>query len=261
LNKEIHLPSGGSDLIAIDRKRVIFKTRQIWLSDHVYDVTGVSSVNFTACKRFEEVPGFICRREYTSSIDLTQDFSSLFNNMGKSCRRSIKRAVRDGIKVKLSEDYDQFYRLYKSFFRSKKLLGQLEDLTTIRRYGTLFTAEYNDELLAGTVHLIDDSAIVAWIGVNGRLDTTDAKKKLRIGYASRLIYWEAIKFAKERGLAEFDLGGLFREKGDNYPGHSIDAWKQHFGGTSVVRYHYYKDYNKVLALARKILFEKQRYIR
>jgi lipid II:glycine glycyltransferase (peptidoglycan interpeptide bridge formation enzyme) len=216
-------------------------------------VKGVSSVLFSSCKKFEEVPGFSCSRGYTSYIDLTQDLESIWHNMHRrSCRYRVKRAEREGVQAKKSENYDEFYKVYRPFLRSTKQTGFLEQLKTIRDYGTLFTAEHNNELLGGHVYLQDEHTFGFWIGANSRFETANAKKKTLMANASHLIHWEAIKYAKERGLAEYDFGGLFAEKGENYPGYSIDAFKKRFGGKPVVRYHYHKDYNIILALARKI---------
>lgn len=216
-------------------------------------------MRFSASKSFEEVPGFVCRREWTSCIDLTQDLEAIWHKMHRgSCRRQIKRAERAGVQARKSENYDEFYKVYRPFWRLTKQPGLPEQLKIIRDYGTLFTAEHNNELLVSHVYLHDDTTFLAWIAVNRRFDTTNAKKRILIGNASHLTHWEAIKYAKERGLAEFDFGGLFAEKGEDYPGYSLDAFKRHFGGKSVLKYHYYKDYNKILRLGRKILYAKQR---
>jgi len=59
--------------------------------------------------------------------------------------------------------------------------------------------------------LEDQSNINYWIGASKRLDVDKEKAKL-IGYANRLIYWEAIKYAKEKGIKEYDLGGIFSDE-------------------------------------------------
>jgi lipid II:glycine glycyltransferase (peptidoglycan interpeptide bridge formation enzyme) len=242
-------------VIAIERKKFVFKTKEIWFADHAYDVEGVATVAFPLCKNAEQVPGFICIKRVNSCIDLMQDVATLWSKMDrKSCRYAIRRAEREGVYIKINENYDEFYELYRSFLRSKNLMGALEDLATIRKYGTLFTAEHNEELLGGHVYLEDDNAMSYWIAANQRFDSTYAQKKTLIGNASHLIQWEAIKYAKRRGLAEFDMGGLIA--GDY--GRSINAFKKKFGGKTETRYDYYKDYLLIFLLIRKIYFLRKK---
>ena len=222
-------------------------------------------MSFSGCETLEKVLGFVCTEWLTSIIDLTQDLETLWHNMhNKSCRYNVKRAEKAGVRVKINENHDEFYELYRSFVRSKRGMGLpplWDDPKIIRDYCTLFTAMYGNELLGGNAYLEDDNSILFYITANKRFNTKNAKKRSLIGNASVLTQWEAMRYAKQRGLAEFDMGGLFAEKGGNYPVHPINTFKKHFGGKTVTRYHCYKDYSKTLALGRRIWNAKQRYIR
>ena len=70
----------------------------------------------------------------------------------------------------------------------------------------------------------------------------DKEKATLIGNASHLIHWEAMKYAKNKGIKEFDMGGLIAGEGNDYPGHSRDAFKESFGGKRVIRYTYQRHY-------------------
>ena len=78
----------------------------------------------------------------------------------------------------------------------------------MRRYGTLFVAELEGELLCGTFYLEDQDNIRALIGASRRLDVDKTKARL-MGDADKLIDWVAINYAREKGIKVFDLGGYY----------------------------------------------------
>lgn len=49
-----------------------------------------------------------------------------------------------------------------------------------------------------------------------------------------MIIWEAMKYAKEKGIKELDMGGLFTD--------SLNSFKESFGGKRVTYYAYSKNY-------------------
>lgn len=236
-------------MIEIERKSYTFKTKQIWFSDAVYDVKGYVNIRFSGCKSMLRVAGFDCLQSYTSVIDLTQSLDEIWRHMEpKSCRYAIRRAERDGVSISVNQNYEEFYQIYKSFGKQKGLSG-LEKLETIKRYGTLFTAQLHNETLGGHVYLHDTDTMMYWLAASRRLGE-DRERKSLIGNASHLLQWEAIRYAKENGFNEFDMGGLFRREGKDYPGYSIDAFKRGFGGKVVSRYQYSKDYGIAYVIAR-----------
>jgi lipid II:glycine glycyltransferase (peptidoglycan interpeptide bridge formation enzyme) len=84
------------------------------------------------------------------------------------------------------------------------------------------------------------------VGASKRL--IDSDRATLIGNANKLLVWEAIKYAKGKGLREFDFGGY--QVGDRYlqlVGYS--AFKKSFGGDLVERYEYRKYYLKIYKLA------------
>ena len=82
----------------------------------------------------------------------------------------------------------------------------------------------------------------------------DRAKVSIISNADRLIDWEAIKYAKEKGIKEFDLGGLWSkeeaEKDEKKKG--INSFKLSLGGEIVTRYSYQKIYSKIYNLAHNL---------
>jgi len=239
----------------VERKVSIFKLKQVFFSDRPYDIDDCDVVMFSYCRNRVDVPGFHRQEAYTSVIDLTKNLDEIWKNMDKSsCRYSIRKAERDGVEIVVNKHYDDFYKIYRSFRQKKGLesgligllgMGSLK-LEEIKKYGLLFVAKHEDDVLGGHLYLHDDSSIIFWQAATKRLDVGKDKAKL-IGNASKLIHWEAIKYAKEMGIEEFDMGGLFPEEDakKDISKYNINFFKLSFGGKIIKVYHYKKIYSKL----------------
>lgn len=185
-------------MITIERRRYFFKTKEILFSESIHDVSNCHGVTFSGIKHKVDLQGFTRTDKFTSVIDLTRDLDDIWNNMDKkSCRYAIKRAERDGVVVKISQDFSEFYSIFKAFVKERQVPGIMDNITTIRKYGTLFLMESKGEVLGGNVYLEDSNTIVYWVSATKRLEA-DKEKKILIGNASHLAQWEAIKYAKEK---------------------------------------------------------------
>jgi len=233
--------------LEIIKRNGFFKTKEIWFADYPYDVGGVARVVFHDCKNKADVPGFDREDFTTLVIDLTQDLDAIWKNMEqKSCRYFVNRALREGIKVRLNMDYQEFYEINRSFRKEKKL-PWLIDVAFMKKYGTIFTAEINSEIIAGQLYLEDKDNIRWLIGASKRLEV-DKKKATLVSCGNRLIIWEAIKYAKEKGLKEFDFGGYYTGEG-NEEKENVNIFKKSFGGKLTTHYVYQKNRSKLLELA------------
>jgi hypothetical protein len=231
-------------MLEIESRRYGFKIKQVWFSNYPFDITGYDCVRFVTTKSKVDLAGFHMSPFPTFIIDLTQDLDTIWKKMGKYNRRHIKRAQRDGIKVKLNDNYDEFQDLNDSFRKKKGIYPDSETTSVLKRSGPLFVAEYDGEILCGRAHFADDNTIRQRLTASKRL--VDADKATLIGHASRLLVWEAIKYAKGKGLKEYDLGG----RPDLQEGYS--DFKRSFGGDVVVRYDYTKSYSKIYDLAQML---------
>jgi len=245
-------------MLIIDKKILTFNIKEIHFSDYPMDVEDCDFINFKYCKNMVNVKGFTCKKEATSIIDLTQDLDAIWNCMdNKSVRYRIKRAQKEGIKIHKNVGYEEFFNMYRSFMQKKGLKSIFDvfgvgyyDLELMKKYGTLFVAEFDGEIICGTLLLEDNHYIEAWVGASRRFEFEKAKASV-ISDCDRLIDWEIIKYAKEKGIKEFDLGGLWSEedlkKDENLKG--INTHKLEMGGKNIPCYTYNKIYSKPLHLA------------
>jgi len=245
----------------VERKRLLLKIKHIFFSDQPFDVDDCDVVIFPLCRNNRDFEGFNRSKSYTAVIDLTKDLEEIWRNMDKSsCRYAIKKAERDGVEVVINRHYKEFYKIYKSFRKRKGLSRGLSrifglsdySLNEIKKYGTLFIAKYNSEIICGHVYLEDDKNILYWQSAR-RLDT-DRKLANIIGNASKLLMWEAIKYAKDKGLEIFDFGGLFpqKEAEKNSVKKGINFFKLSFGGKMIETSHYSKIYSKIYKFGSKV---------
>ena len=224
----------------------IFKIKEIWFADKPFDVKDCDAVIFRACKDKAKVDGFECSEFKTLVIDLTQDLDIIFKNFEKkSCQYQVKRALRDNVQSQLDSDYCGFYSLNESFRELKNLDG-LTDVEYLKKYGTLFTAKIDNQLVSGQIYLEDESNIRWLLGASKRLESNN----VLIGCASRLLIWQAIQYAKNKGIKEFDFGGYHM---GNIPElKAINFFKESFGGKLVTHYIYEKDYSVKYKLAKTL---------
>ena len=240
-------------MLTIEAKNFFLKKKYIWFSESPFDVPDCDAMFFYACKNNVDLPGFEKREAPTMVIDLEQDLETIWSNMGKkSCRYFIKRADREEIEIKTSGHYDEFIRLYSKFVVQKGFYSWPMKIDTLRKYGTLFTAFHHGAIMAGII-LVEDLSNIRWLlGGSKRLEV-DKEKTVMVSCANRLLIWEAIKYAKKKGLKEFDFGGYYTGNDKKDPRYTIAHFKKQFGGSLVTHYKYIKYYSRIYLLAKKVV--------
>lgn len=245
-------------MLVLDRKLLLFRVKEIHFADKPHDVDGCDRVCFLFCKGKFDVKGFTRRQSLTLVTDLTEDLDTIWRILRRTCRYEINRALREGIKIRINEHYEEFYHIFKSFMSQKKGFGLpfgigLPGLNTMKRCGTLFTAESQGEIIGGQIYLQGETIFRSSVSASKRLEA-EKEKAVKINRANRLLYWEAIKYAKEKGLREFDWGGIWSEEeaDRDKSKHGINLFKRSFGGETVLRYSYEKVYSRTYRIAHHL---------
>lgn len=243
-------------MIEIKRKvSGIFQTGEVWFSESPRDLSGYHSLTFRQCRVKGDFAGFERSDFTTLVIDLTQDEDSLWQNLSpKSCRYKINRGMREGITISVSDKYEEFERMYTDFAEQKKLGDSGYTIEQLRKDGTLFFAEYENQTIAGQLYLEDKdgrSSIRLLLGCSRRLDDDKEKSKI-IGFANRYLVWEAMKYAKGKGITEFDFGGFYTGSDPDPERENINTFKKSFGGELVTHYDYKKAYSSAYKFVRAL---------
>ena len=238
-------------MLTIEEKKFFFKKKNIWFSESPFDVTDCDAVFFFACKKNVDLPGFEKREAPTIIIDLEEDLDTLWKGIGKTTRKNINRAIRSEVNITLNDNYEQFYEMYARFARKKQFKAYPFDIETMKSQGTLFTAELNDNIVAGVLALEDSNTIRALIGGSTRLEAEEKTAKL-VSCAYKLLHWEMMKYAYEKGIRKFDFGGYYAGSDKNNPMNTINTFKLRFGGKIVLYYNYMKYYSRIYALAKRV---------
>ena len=247
-------------MLEVDKKLFIFKSKKVFFADAPFDIKGCHELRFIYCKNKVDANGFECKKELTLITDLTQDLDTIWMGMNRNSQRNIKRAETLGIKISIRKDFNQFYKIYLSLFRKKGILPFLRmfgfgiiPLDVMEKYGTLFVAEYDGEILEGTVYLENKHDVYSWAGASKRFEV-DSKKAGLIACASRLCIWEAMKHYKENNKIVYDHGGMWpQEEAENDARkEGINRYKLSFGGDIVTRYSYSKVYSNMYNFMQKL---------
>ena len=239
-------------MLELDNSRFFFKTKTIWFSEGPFDITGYDSVIFHECTKDADIPGFSKKKFTTMVIDLRQDLDSIWEKMHKTaCRRSIERFKKDGIVIRMNQDYETFFMINLEFRKLKGLPEYNFDVEFMKKNGILFLSEFDGKTIGGQFYLTDGKNIRILFGSSRRLEEQGISGRLS-GNSNRLMIWEAIKYAKEMGMITFDMGGYYTGEKPDPQKESINIFKKSFGGELVTHYIYQKDYSKIYSLGKRV---------
>ena len=170
---------------------------------------------------------------YTSLIDLRKSNEDLWGSFdGKRARTPIRKAEKNGVEVIDGDisNLPSYYLILKDVLSRANvhLLPQYyyaKILSSLRRQvrTKFLIAKCRGELVGGAIFLCFGKVACYWSGA-----TTEAGRDL---YASDLIQWEFIKWAKLAGYETYDL---LRFHPELLPG--ITQFKRKFGGKEIPLY-------------------------
>ena len=151
-------------------------------------------------------------RRSSLRLDLSAGYDELLRSFRKGTRYEIQRSQRQGIVIRSARDENdllEFERVYFAMAKKKNFPALAPShLSHILRWianekdrGALLLAFKEEILLGGT--LVVRAAKRSWYV----LGATTKEESLSAGH---LLQWHAIRWAKEHGCAEHDLGG-YRE--------------------------------------------------
>jgi len=220
----------------------LFKKYWFWFKDPE-DVSFCDMVNFFSYHKVDK-EGFKRKNANTTIINLKQDLNDIWMNMRKKfVRKQILRGEKNGIVVKQDSNFKDFKKIYLDFRKKNNLAKDAYSIFV--NNGLLFSAYYNNKMIAGGVFIKKKPYIRAWVLASLRALEKDGKTREIIGWANRMLIWEAIKYAKNENYEMFDLGGISPHSSKKTE-ISLMEFKESFGGVREKCYYYHKVYSPLL---------------
>jgi hypothetical protein len=181
-------------------------------------------------KNWNEDKGFEKIQSLTTSIDLSKGIDGIWDKIKRQHKRHIRRAEKNGINVTMNNRFDDFQRFYKRFLKQKNYSGPFGSYILsskfMQKYGILFVAEYQGEILGGNFYLHDDNNALS-ASIAYQLFANSINEKRRIYDANCYIHWEAIQCFSDLGIINYDFAG-------------VNDFIRNFGGDIIPRYFYRK---------------------
>lgn len=181
-------------------------------------------------------------------LDLSLSEEDLLKEMKERCRRNIKKAEKNGVRIRavtasspdFEKDLDSFYALYKetaardgiglhplSYYKDLLLRGEKSKGTKDESKITLYIASHEENDLGAIITLFQKDEAIYLYGCS-----SNKKRNLMPNY---LVQWTAIRDAKSYGSKIYDFYGIPPTGSENHPMHGLYLFKTGFGGCEVHR--------------------------
>lgn len=179
---------------------------------------------------FKKAPYYLSV-EHAGILNLEKTEEELLKGMRQRLRRALRKAEKNNITVETSqnpEDINEFYRIqletarrhdfthFGKDFLKKQFTAFAKDNEAI-----LYTAKYNDEILAQNFMIFYGNEASYHYGVSTELGT-----KLS---GAPLLHVQAMRDARERGIKRYSLWGIVDEDDTKHRFYGVSAFKRGFG--------------------------------
>lgn len=196
--------------------------------------TGQGYEELFAAMKYRPAPIHMMHPEISWILDVSPDEETLLSQMRKSTRYSIRKAMKDGVKVFKSnspQDLQHFWRIYlqtvsRQHFSPFSLRYLKEEFCVFQNSNrvALIFGKYGEDLVSAAFCIFTRHC-----GFYHHGASTQEYPKLT---ASHLVLWEAIREAKRRECRFFNFWGVVREDQKNHPWAGLSLFKRGFGGFS-----------------------------
>ncbi|WP_026379204.1 hypothetical protein [Afifella pfennigii] len=240
-------------LVLSERKGALTK-HDIWFAPAPRSVQALTLSKFYQCGSSSFHPLFIRETFPTLLIDLRQSEEDINAAISKTPASHIKRARRDGVIVSPISDYEEYAGFYNAITGAigRPQLGKRPKgwNTDIRAFGALF----EDKWLAMHSYICDREAKRARLlhSVSTFRSQEDTAKRNFLGRANRLLHHRCMMLFREEGFQTYDFGG-YRPESPDPEIRGIARFKEGFGGTRRLEYHYVSIPRWLLTQAQTLL--------
>lgn len=211
-----------------------FKARRIWYAPKP-SLRGCLSSYYKQCSFSGFIPGYFRTAFYTSVVDLSRTEEEIFQAFDKDTRRLIKKAQSNGFSITEEINLDKFRVLYNRFALSKKISPLSPMIFKNARNIVIRKVLHNGCDLVAHCYLIDNEERKVRLlhSVTGADNSSEFPGPSLLGQANRLLHFDDIKYFKNNGHLEYDLGGIAVKTSDKKL-LAINKFKECFGGRMVM---------------------------
>lgn len=215
----------------------IFSSARVILDDKLFlDLLRKSNFFYISCishNKLAAPQNVSVKSKPTIIIDLKRKPEDVLAGFNDTSRNEVRKTFKiDEYSFMYNDkNFDEIYKLYKSFRKSKNLPIKKPYFL---RAASIYTAYYNNELIS----VVSFYNVYPYLRIQNIFskDADDDKETRKIiGYATRRLIYEVCKFGCENGYTSFDLAGINltdpAKKG-------ITNFKSSFGGEVIHEYTY-----------------------
>jgi len=205
-----------------------FNGIRITLPPIVYQKRPSNYLDFTLLKN-----GFTyTKREITSVLFLEDAMDKNLNKFKETHRRAVKKAIKMGVEVRQSNDFDSFYKILEKNLKIRHdvmpthTLAELKHLHDIYPEDIHLLAAYVDNtMIAGVVNFIVNQRVVLAFYISHDEQYQDYR-------AVNLLFYKTFEWAIKKQFHCFDFG-IFTVNEE--PNMGLGRFKENFGSSGIFR--------------------------
>jgi len=144
------------------------------------------------------------KREITAVIPL--DVAEPLLSFHADARRSTKKAIREGVRIKLSDDFKTFYKILKHNLGMRHNVSPTHSLYELLKLKKLFpedimlfAAYLKEKMIGGIVIFVANTEVILAFYISH-------DQKFQIYRSVNLLFYEVIKWGRNKGFKYLDLG-------------------------------------------------------
>ncbi len=170
------------------------------------------------------------KREITAVIPL--DVGEPLLTFHADARRSTKKAIREGVVVKISQDYKSYYEILKNNLGMRHNVlptHTLDELLTLKDLFPekimLFAAYLKEKMLGGMVIFVTNERVILAFYISH-------DEKYQSYRPVNLLFYEVIKWGRDQGFNYLDLGTFTLNMNPNW---GLGRFKENFNARGFLR--------------------------
>ncbi len=176
------------------------------------------------------------KREITAVIPL--DIAEPLLVFHPDARRSTKKAIREGVKVRITDDYAQYYEILKNNLGMRHNVSPTHTLSELLRLKNLFPddiilfgAYLKEKMIGGMVIFVTNPRVILAFYISH-------DNQYQAYRPVNLLFYEVIKWGRLRGFQYLDLGTFTLNMEPNW---GLGRFKENFNARGFLRDTYEKE--------------------